>query len=492
MKKDDGMSSNEKREMEQMEQLEAEIQALLQSPVPMEPDFKARLRAELLREHRRLYGKQKIRRRWPLGILSGTAAAALVLVMAGQMWPGGEPPLNQAEGEKGGKSFVWDHENPSPLSPQPTTPSPADDDPASEASEAATALKGGSPADEPATEPAAEPGMAARSDGDGNTGDGREEVERQAGREEAVAGEQPDGPAVALGPANGGATAEEKPSAGSSSAGAGAAATQPVREFVFSSSYITMSDVEPFRADTLPAHVELKVDESALPAEKPVYSFDDSLLPEKQQRQAIAQVLGLGQDEQVTAKGFRYRGADGSTLLFSVEGLPAMEYVYRGELDGQAGNRSAAKQAQAFLKRIGIDVTGMNVQVETPSGEGDKRIVTFIPELAGAPNLAEAVTVHVQQGTVVEAKVPLLDHVQTKQRAVPLVPLSEALQRVVFAEEYFIHPDEKVVIDEAELVYYAFEDGTLAPAYQLRGVEEKSGKLIQMIVSAVTADDAGN
>jgi len=144
------------------------------------------------------------------------------------------------------------------------------------------------------------------------------------------------------------------------------------------------------------------------------------------------------------------------------------------------------------LKRIGIDVTGMNVQVETPSGEGDKRIVTFIPELAGAPNLAEAVTVHVQQGTVVEAKVPLLDHVQTKQRAVPLVPLSEALQRVVFAEEYFIHPDEKVVIDEAELVYYAFEDGTLAPAYQLRGVEEKSGKLIQMIVSAVTADDAGN
>lgn len=497
MRKDDGMSGNERWEMEQ---LEAEIQALLQSPVPMEPDFKERLRAELLREHRRFYGKPSLARwRWPFGIVSGTAAAALVLVLAGQLWPAGEPPLHQAEGDNHRNGLVWDQMSPSASNSHRAVPSPSDD---GEEPEAFTASEDESSADVPATEP----GMLARSGLDSDTSDGREESGRSAGHEEEAVSEKPNGPAVAMDSPKGSTGSNEKsPATDSGPTDVGPVPTQPVREFVFSSSYITMSGVVPYRADTLPAHVELNVDESAFPAEKPIFDIEVQLLPDKQQRQAIAQALGFGHEEQVTAKGFRYRGEDGSTLLFSVEGLPTMEYVYRGELPQGAGNRSRAsnsnngdqdrlwrQQAQAFLKRIGIDVTGMKVQMEVVSGEEDKRIITFIPELAGAPNLAEAVTVHMKQGTVIEAKVPLLSHVPAKQQVAPLVPLSEALQRVVFSEEYFIHPDEKVIIDEAKLVYYAFENGTLAPAYQLRGVEQKSGKFIQLIVSAVTAEKAGN
>jgi hypothetical protein len=399
----------------------------------------------LLREHRRLYGKPPLAKwRWPFGIVSGTAAAALLLVFAGQFLQG-EPPLHQAELDNGGNGLVWEQTGKPPVSEDegPVTgirnhPEAADLTASDETErEGAPASDSGNPADARPADRA----LLAQDDAAGGSGSGHEKTVASADDGGVSQNGNEDGQAVAMGPAKGqsGSDAEPQAPAGST-ADAGPDEGKPVREFVFSSSYITMSNVVPFRADTLPANVELNVDESALPAEKPVYAFAEQMPLDLQQRQAAAQALGLGDDEQVTTKGFRYRGADGSTLLFSTEGLPTMEYVYRGALSGSDGVGPGAvalenggndalwvERAKAFLKQIRVDVAGMTAQVQAPF-EGDKWTVTFIPELAGAPNLAGAVTVHMKQGAVVEAKVPLLAHVKAKRGSTPLVPLPDVLR----------------------------------------------------------------
>lgn len=485
-----------------MEQLEAEIQALLHSPVPMDPDFKGRLRTELLQEHRRLYGRSSPPRwRWPFGIVSGTAAAALLFALAGSFWQG-EAPLQQADLERGSNGFVWEQSGPSSLTEgNGTAAGPRPHSDAEENIDDAAASDVAPVEDRnPDRSPAGQGAVAqAHEDADGAT------AEPAPGREDAPVAGLHDGQAVAMGPVKETPKSGAKPTSSEKApSDAGVAETKPVREFVFSSSSISMSSVAPLRADALPANVELNVDESKFPAKKPVFGFDGHVGPDKQRRLAIAQALGLGDKEEVTAKGYRYRGADGSTLLFSNDGFPTMEYVYRGELSGQDGRVSIAanaekggtdgpwmQQAEAFLQTVGVDVTSMKTRVQAPSAGSDKWIITFIPELDGTPNLAEAVTVHMKQGTVVEARIPMLFHVHEKQPSEPLIPLTDALQRVVFSEEYLIHPDEKVVFREAELVYYAFGNDTLAPAYQLRGEEQQSGKRIQLIVSAVMAKEAG-
>jgi len=504
MRKEEWMNGGDKWEYEQ---LEAEIQALLQSPVPMKPEYKARLREDLLREHRRLYGKAPLAKwRWPLGIVSGTAAAALMLVFASQFLQG-EHPFQQREMGNGGNGLVWEQTGQSPVSEGEGS--------MGESGKPSSAGAELLDADEAArTEPVSDSehpedmgtddNLLVQSDGNDGAGSSAERVMSADDGKGAQSGVE-DGQAVAMSPAKGrsgtdnGAQTPDAPTEDS-----GSDSGKPIREFVFSSSYITMSSVVPFRADTLPANVELNVNGLAVPKEMPVYAYADHMPLDMQQRQAVAEALGLGDDEQATAKGFRYRGADGSTLLFAVDGIPFMEYVYRGDLpvsDGDVPESSSlsngenetqwVERAKDFLKQIRINTAEMKAQVQPPA-EGDKWTVTFIPEMDGVPNLSGAVTVHMMRGTVVEAKVPLLVNLKEKSSSTPLIPLTDVLQRIVFSEEYFIQPDEKVVIREAELVFYAFGNGTLAPAYQLRGVEEKSGKYIQLIVSAVMADEAGN
>ena len=475
MTRDQDFTNWDKKEFEMLEE---EIQTLLQTPIPIDPSFKKDLRAELLREHKRLYGKANtFKWRLPLGIVSGTAAALLLLSIT-TYFSQGDPPLNQAGLNGPANDLAWEEPAKQPgagkENPNSTPPSTL-----SETEEL-------SPQNE--RQPSNERQLAMEEDSDKQL---ETEVEEGA---EGSSRPDSDGHGIAMTPSQ----ADESPASGGKEhpqESGNDPETQPWqedvpadREFVFSSSSITMSKVVPFQAEgALPSNIELKVSGEALPAEKQVFTFAQQLPYDLQQRQAMAQTLGLGDNEEATTRGFRYRGVDGSTLLFRTDGIPQMEYAYRGTLADQAASldgEQLVKRAADFLRQLQVDVSDMSIKVHF-SSDSDKWTVAFVPELAGAPNLAGMMTVTLKQGQVVEASIPLLKNVQAKPASFPLVSLTEVLQRVVLSEEYLIRPDEKVVITEAELVYYPFGKGILAPAYQLRGTEEKSGKLVQLIVSAV-------
>lgn len=477
MTKDQDFMHWDKREYEMLEE---EMQTLLQSPVPLDPSFKRELRAELLREHQRLYGQMKpAKRRFPLGIVSGTAAALLLFSTAVYLSQS-DGLLNRAGLDGSKKDLVLD---------QPAG------EPRGIGHEGTVAEEGGpdstspaKPSDprEPLPSDEKQFAQAERSDERHATGSEARNGGSSAPVSEGHAPSKPSSPAdvppVSRGEKNPPASLDEP-------AAEPWQREVPVdREFVFSSSTITMSRVVPFRAEhALPSNIHLQVSEDALPREKQVFTYAEQLPYDIQQRQALAQALGLGDNEEATTRGFRYRGRDGSTLLFRTDGLPHMEYAYRGPLENRAASLDGEQQVEIaadFLQKLQISVAGMSIKVNSPSG-ATECAVSFVPELAGVPNLAGTMTVTLKQGQVVEASIPLLAQVQAKPAPYPLVSLTEVLQRVAMTEEYLIRPDEKVTITEAELVYYQFGKGMLEPAYQLRGVEEKSGKLVQLIASAV-------
>lgn len=283
MTKDRDHMSWDKREYEQLEE---EMQTLLQSPVPLDPSFKQKLRAELLREHRRLYGEKRFfKRRFPLGIASGTAAALLLLSTTVYLAQG-DRPLNQTGLDDSKKDLVWD---------QP-------------AKEQGVAKNGGSAMDKGSTNhpPASETAdpKAAFPDDQQLAMDDHSDASLHTGnevRKEGLSAPASDGHAISTPPSQAddppasnehgiSSDSEKKPSLSEDEpANKSWEREVPVdREFVFSLSTITMSNVVPFRTENaLPSNIRLKASWEALPREKQVYTFANQLPYDIQRRQRL-------------------------------------------------------------------------------------------------------------------------------------------------------------------------------------------------------------